>query len=81
MGKEETCDQIDKYVSKNIAWTLKSTASLKNQNSYWYQVSLLLEQLDGLFAGFQKAANGTEAAKLTKKDFMYDNYRIGIFFL
>lgn len=69
--KQKTCDAIDKFVTKNIAWTLKSTSSQKSQNSYWYHVSLLLEQIDGLYAGYKKAANGTDLAKLTKRDLMY----------
>lgn len=68
--KPKTCEYIDKFVSKNVAWTLKSTSTLKTKNAYWYHVNLLLQQVDGLYYGYQKAANGTEAGRVTKKDFV-----------
>ncbi|ODM95390.1 putative phospholipase B-like 2 [Orchesella cincta] len=73
--KPKTCQYIDKFVSQNMAWTLKSVKALKNQNSYWYQVNLLIQQIDGLYFGYKKASNGTESDKLTKKDLIYLNIR------
>jgi len=71
--KPKVCRYIQKFVSQNVEWTAKSAQKNKAINPYWYQVNLFIQQFEGLFNGFQKAANGTIPAKLTRNDLLWIN--------
>jgi Phospholipase B len=44
------------FLSTNLAWARKMAASSSSIDPLWYQMSLLLAQLDGQYAGYQAAA-------------------------
>eukprot|EP01119_Soliformovum_irregulare_P003724 TRINITY_DN1475_c0_g1_i1.p1 TRINITY_DN1475_c0_g1~~TRINITY_DN1475_c0_g1_i1.p1 ORF type:complete len:533 (+),score=102.06 TRINITY_DN1475_c0_g1_i1:202-1599(+) len=54
------------FITTNDAW-IRSMAK-SNDSDYWYQVSLLLAQFDGLFAGYNHYAS--ESQKLAYTDFL-----------
>lgn len=71
--KPQVCKYVKKYVAQNVDWTTVHAKKYKAASPYWHQVNLLIQQFEGLYSGFQKAANNTIASKLTWEDLLSIN--------
>lgn len=58
-GRPAYCDKIRDYLSTNTKWVMKMYKKLRSTSSYWHQVGLFYEQLEGLAWGWAEAAKKT----------------------
>ena len=68
-------EQVKEWLGKQYNWTKTEVAANRDTSAVWEQVGNVMAQLDGLLAGYNKAAaaSGSEIPQLTAFDFQVMN--------
>ena len=68
------CSKLKKYMVDNQEWMRSMIRDNKDTSSYWYQINLVLKQLEGLHEGFDRVYPGV----LTLHDIYLLNFNLDL---
>ncbi|GAM28611.1 hypothetical protein SAMD00019534_117870 [Acytostelium subglobosum LB1] len=65
--------EVTEFVNQNYQWTVATANASASSDPYWHQVNMIIEQLDGLLAGYNAACAANSHPPMTAYEMLLVN--------